>query len=115
LEIGTERVDNSVVEYQHVYYYGETIVTKPDGGKYLYPMRIAFYQIPGQTKWNFHYASPGTHKVLEEGKGEDPLKPTQEKFRDILKQYVELMVSKHFPASKWTDYCKANNVELKIL
>src|SRR3989338_4774010 len=114
LEIGTERVDNSVVEYQHVYYYGETIVTKPDGGKYLYPMRIAFYQIPGQTQWNFHYASPGTHKVLEEGKGEDPLKPTQEKFRDILKQYVELMVSKHFPASKWTDYCKANNVELKI-
>lgn len=115
LEFGTEIVGNSVVEYQHVYYYGNVTVTKPDGGKYLYPMRIAYYQVPGQPQWNFNYATPfGDHKVLEKGAGEDPLKLTPEKALDIVKKYVEIMMQKYFPPAKWKDYCAANSVEVKV-
>ena len=114
LEFGTEKVDNSLVEYQQVYYYGEVTVTKPDGGKYLYPMRIAYYQIPGQPQWNFHYASPGEYKILEKGTGEDPLKLTPEKAIDIVKKYVDIMMQKYFPPAKWKDYCTANSVEVNI-
>ncbi len=114
LESGTERVENSLVQYQHVYYYGDITVTKPDGGKYLYPMRVAYYQIPGQPQWNFHYASPGEYKILEKGTGEDPLKLTSEKAIDIVKKYVDIMIQKYFPPAKWKDYCTANSVEVKI-
>lgn len=118
LEVGTEKVYDHLVShqhvsYQHVYYYGDVTVTKPNGAKYLYPLRIAFYQVTGQPQWNFHYASPGSPTVLEEAKGEDPMKISPEKARDLFKEYVALMMQK-FPTDKWKDYCKANGVDIKI-